>query len=213
MVTVEADLVRVESRLAAGQIGCPTCSQGVLGGWGFARARRVSGLAGVVRPRRARCRSCLVTHVLLPVTVLLRRGVAAQGIWDAFSLRSRGWGHRRIALDLRLPASTVRGWLRRTATRLELIRSWFIQIAVRTGIDVAIPQESGCRWQEALAAVVAAAAAIGQRFGSAGLLGAVTPQQVMVAVSGGRLLTPGWPPVARGVWATPVAPDAERGDR
>lgn len=96
MVTVEADLVCVESRLAAGQISCPACSQGVLGGWGFARTRRVVGLAGAVRPRRARC------------------------------------------------------------------------------------------------AVNAAAAAIRQRFGPAGLVGAVTPAQVLVAVSGGRLLSPGW---------------------
>ncbi|MBX8689175.1 helix-turn-helix domain-containing protein, partial [Mycobacterium sp. 20091114027_K0903767] len=35
MVTVEADLVSVESRLAAGEIGCPSCADGVLGGWGF----------------------------------------------------------------------------------------------------------------------------------------------------------------------------------
>lgn len=36
MVTVEVDSVRVESRLAAGRIGCPTCRGGVLGGWGYA---------------------------------------------------------------------------------------------------------------------------------------------------------------------------------
>jgi hypothetical protein len=41
MVTVEADPVRVESRLAVGGIGCPTCRDGVLGGWGYARARQL----------------------------------------------------------------------------------------------------------------------------------------------------------------------------
>ena len=30
MVTVEVDPVHVESRLAAGEIGCPTCADGVL---------------------------------------------------------------------------------------------------------------------------------------------------------------------------------------
>jgi len=30
MVTVEADVVRVEFRLAVGGIGCPTCRDGVL---------------------------------------------------------------------------------------------------------------------------------------------------------------------------------------
>lgn len=194
MVTVEADLVCVESRLAAGQIGCPTCSQGVLGGWGFARRRRVVGLVAAVRPRRARCRSCLVTHVLLPVTVLLRRGYAAQTVWESLLLRSRGWGHRQIAATLRVPGATVRGWLRRAGGRLESVRTWFLTVAVRAGIDVEIPDGQGCPWGAVVAAVDAAAAAIGQRFGPTGLLGAVTPAQVMVAASGGRLLSPGWPP-------------------
>jgi hypothetical protein len=35
MVTVGADPVRVESRLAAGEIGCPTCRDGVLGAGGM----------------------------------------------------------------------------------------------------------------------------------------------------------------------------------
>lgn len=195
MVTVEADLVCVESRLAAGKIRCPACSQGVLGGWGFARSRRVVGVVAAVRPRRARCRSCLVTHVLLPVTVLLRRSYAAEQIWMALSARARGVGHRRAAICLGVPAATVRGWLRRAGGRLEEIRAWFLTVAVRTGIDVAIPDGVGRGWGEVLAAVETAAAAIGQRFGPAGLLGAVTAAQVMVAVSGGRLLAPGWPPM------------------
>ena len=141
MVTVEADLVCVESRLAAGQIRCPACPQGVLAGWGFARTRRVVGLAGAVRPRRARCRSCLVTHVLLPVTVLLRRAYAAEQIWMALAARAQGVGHRRIAAGLNVPATTVRGWLRRASGRLEAIRARFIQMAVLIGIDVTIPDE------------------------------------------------------------------------
>ena len=92
MVTVEVDPVRVESRLAAGGIGCPTCGDGVLGGWGYARARRIEGLGDPLRPRRARCRACSVTHVLLPVTVLLRRAYAAERIWAALTARAeRGW--------------------------------------------------------------------------------------------------------------------------
>lgn len=193
MVTVEVDPVCVESRLTGGAIACPACSEGVLGGWGYARARRVEGLGDPVRPRRARCRSCLVTHVLLPVTVLLRRGYAAQTVWHSLSLRSRGRGHRKIAARLRVPAATVRGWLRRAGGRLEAMRAWFLTVAVRTGVDVAIPEGVGCGWGDVVAAVEVAAAAIGQRFGLAGLLGAVTPAQVMVAASGGRFLSPGWP--------------------
>lgn len=194
MVTVEVDSVGVESRLVGGAMACPSCPGGVLGGWGYARARRVEGLADPVRPRRARCRSCLVTQVLLPVTLLLRRGYGAERIWMALSARAQGAGHRRIGVDLGVPAATVRGWLRRAGQRLEVVRSWFVGVAVAAGIDVVIPDGSGCLWREVVAAVGCAVEAIGQRFGPRGLLGAVTAAQVAVAVSGGRLLAPGWPP-------------------
>ena len=118
MVTVEVDPVRVESRLAAGEIGCPDCG-GVLGGWGHARVRRIAGLANPVRPRRARCRACAVTHVLLPVTMLLRRAYAAECIWAALTARAEGFGHRRIGTSQGVPAATVRSWLRRAAGRLD----------------------------------------------------------------------------------------------
>lgn len=194
MVTVEADPVRVESRLAAGGIGCPTCRDGVLGGWGYARARQIEGLRDPLRPRRARCRSCLVTHVLLPLSVLVRRAYAAERIWAVFTARSEGSGHRRIGASLGVPAATVRGWLRRAAQRLEQMRVWFLTVAVAAGVDVRIPDTSGCGWRDVLAAVATATAAIRFRFGAAGLGGAVTPERVVVAASGGRLLAPGWPP-------------------
>lgn len=194
MVTVEADLVYVESRLAAGGIGCPACGSGVLGGWGYARVRQVEGLSGPLRPRRARCRGCRVTHVLLPVTVLLRRAYAAERIWLALTARAQGAGHRRIAVGLGAPVATVRGWLRRIAQRLEAIRVWLLGVAVRAGVDVAIPDGTGCAWRDALAAAGTAATAITTRFGAVGLVGAVTAAQVAVAASGGRLLAPGWSP-------------------
>jgi Domain of unknown function (DUF6431) len=207
MVTVEVDLVRVESRLVAGEIACPCCG-GVLGGWGYGRARRITGLADAVRPRRARCRACAVTHVLLPVTVLLRRAYAAERIWAVLRARASGWGHRRIGAEIGVPAATVRGWLRRAAGRLEAVRVWFVRVAVSAGVDVAIPNASGCPWRDALAAVELAAAAIRFRFGAVGLVGAVTPPQVAVAASGGRLLAPRWPAAGS---ATRIAPDATGG--
>jgi hypothetical protein len=205
MVTVEVDLVCVESRLSAGEIGCPACRGGVLGGWGYARARRVEGLGASVRPRRARCRGCLVTHVLLPVTMLLRRAYAAEQIWAALRARAERPGHRRIASGIGTPAATVRGWLRRASARLESIRVWFVQLAVRAGVDVVIPDASGCAWRDVLAAVELAATVVAGRFGAVGLIGMVTVPQVAVAASSGRLLAPGWPPAGD---ATPVAPAA-----
>jgi transposase-like protein len=213
MVTVEVDPVRVESRLAAGEIGCPRCGEGVLAGWGHARARWIEGLADSLRPRRARCRSCRATHVLLPVTVLLRRAYAAERIWAALSARSNGAGHRRIGAALSMPAATVRGWLRRAARRLEAIRVWFLGVAVTAGVDVRIPDTCGCAWRDALAAVATATGAIRFRFGPAGLFGAVMPARVAAAASGGRLLAPGWPGLCDRGDATPVAPAAASDDR
>ncbi len=118
VVTVEADPVRVESRLAAGKVDCPGCL-GVLRPWGWARPRGGHGMGGVLRPRRARCADCLVTHVLLPVTLLLRRAYAADVIGAALLARAAGRGHRWIGLALGVPAVTVRGWLRVMAGRLE----------------------------------------------------------------------------------------------
>ena len=110
-----------------------------------------------------------------------------------FTARAEGLGHRRIAASLAVPVATVRGWLRRAAKRLAVIRSWFLQVAVIAGVDVRIPDGSGCPWRDALAAVAAASAAIRLRFGVLGLLGVVTPDRVAVAASSGRLLALSWP--------------------
>ncbi|MBF6302837.1 IS1 family transposase [Nocardia amamiensis] len=207
MVTVEADPGLVESRLAVGGIWCPACGGGVLAGWGFARVRRVEGLEGTLRPRRARCRDCRVTHVLLPVTVLARRSYAAHQVWAAITARAVGAGHRSIAAALSVPAATVRGWLRRAGARLEALRSRFLQVAVVTGVDVVIPDSLGCGWRDLVAAVEVTAAVVRTRFGSHSVVGAVTALRMVVAVSGGRLLSPGWPTLAHDDSATPVAPD------
>lgn len=193
-MTVEADPVLVEARLAGGQLACPAadCDES-LGPWGWARRRVVHGIAGSLRPRRARCGSCLVTHVLLPVTVLLRRAYAADVIGAAVEARSGGAGHRPIGQLLEVPGATVRGWLRRLAGRLEPFRVVLLQVAVRAGVDVSVPAASGCRWRDLLATLETATAAVTGRFGPVGVLGPVTAWQVAVGCSGGRLLAPGWP--------------------
>lgn len=209
-MTVEADLARVESRLAAGRVGCPGC-RGVLRPWGWARPREVHGIDGVLLPRRARCGECLVTHVLLPVTVLLRRAYAADVIGAALLARAAGRGHRLVALALKVPAATVRGWLRVIAGRLGTTRVQLLQVAHRAGVDVAVPEALGCPWRDLLAALGAATAAVTGRFGPVGVLGPVTAWQVAAACSAGRLLAPGWPAVGLVAPATRLAPDATRG--
>jgi len=136
---------------------------------------------------------CLVTHVLLPVTVLLRRADAAAVIWTALVARAAGHGHRTIAALVGTPTSTARGWLRRMSTRLEPVRVHFTVVTRRAGVDQAVPDAAGDAWRDVVAAVAAAWLAITSRFGSAGLVGTVTAWQVASASSGGRLLSPGWP--------------------
>lgn len=212
MVTVEVDPERVESRLAGGGMSCPSCPDGVLVRWGFARARRVVGSVDPVRPRRSRCRGCAVTHVLLPATLLLRRAYAAELIWAAVVAKAAGAGHRRIGARLGIPCSTVRGWLRVITGRAQAVRHWFISVAVTAGVDVSIPKATGSGCGDVLVAVGAARSAIELRFGDRSVLGAVTSARVAVVGSGARLLSPGWPPPLAPVRPTPVDPDVRAVD-
>ena len=122
----------------------------------------------MLQQRRCRCSSCLVTHVLLPVTVLLRRADAAALIWTGLVARAAGHGHRWIAVLVGAPSSTVRGWLRRMSTRLEPARVHFTVVARRAGVDQADPDATGNPWGDLVAAVAAAWAAVTSRFGAAG---------------------------------------------
>lgn len=209
-MTVEGDPVLVEARLTSGQLRCPSCAC-ELRPWGWARPRGVHGVAGRVRPRRARCGACLVTHVLLPVTVLLRRAYASDVVGAALLGRAEGRGHRSIGLALRVPAATVRGWLRVMAGRLEATRVHLLGVAQRAGVDLAVPEALGCPWRDLLAALGAATVALTGRFGPVGVLGPVTAWQVAAACSSGRLLAPGWPSPGLEALATRVAPDAGGG--
>ncbi|MDL9949031.1 helix-turn-helix domain-containing protein [Gordonia sp. ABSL11-1] len=204
MVTVEVDPARVESRLLSGDLACPSCPSGVLGGWGHARPRRIVGAPGPIRPRRSRCRGCAATHVLLPVVLLLRRAYLGELIYEALQSAAAGSGHRSIGAALGVPATTVRGWIRVLASRAGAVRNHFLTIAVATGVEVHVPKATGSRCGDALAAIGAAHSAVGSRFG-ADSVGAVTAAGVSVALSGGRLLAPGWPAGCALADPTPVA--------
>lgn len=144
--------------------------------------------------------------MLLPVTVLLRRGYAAEVIGAALAARARGSGHRPIGQALGVPAATVRGWLRVMNARLEQVRASLLQVAARAGVDWTVPKAQGCSWRDLLAALAAASEAVTGRFGRFGVIGPVTRWQVAVACSGGRLLAPGWPPASPGVAANTSCP-------
>jgi hypothetical protein len=135
----------------------------------------------------------LVTHVLLPVTVLSRRAYAVEVVGAALLARAGGSGHRRIGLALGVPAATVRGWLRVAAARLEATRLYLLQVAARAAVDRPVPTALGSPWRDLLAALGAATAAMTGRFGGVGVVGPVTAWHVAAACSSGRPLAPGWP--------------------
>jgi len=188
MLTVETDADAVEERLGSGRLACPGCA-GVLAGWGRARGRSVRDTDGVlwVVPRRSRCCGCGATHVLLPVLLLVRRADTVVVIGAGLTAKATGAGHRLIAALLGRPPETVRGWLRRFATRVEAVRSVFTCWCRDLAPDPVLPGPAGSTWADAIAAILAAAVAVGTRFS----LGEVPVWQAAAAVSAARLLAPG----------------------
>ena len=117
VVMVGTDSVEVERRLRAGELACP-CGGG-LAPWGHARERDGPRGRGVAAAPRVAAARCLVTHVLLAVSCLLRRADGVEVIGAALRVKAAGAGHRPIAARLGRPASTVRGWLRAFARNAE----------------------------------------------------------------------------------------------
>ena len=111
------DPVFAAACLAAGTLECP---RGGCGGrlrpWGHARPRRrrlSGGRYETHTPRRARCRACGQTHVLISTRSYPRRADRVETVGAALLGAAGGLGHRRVAASVDLAATTVRGWLRR----------------------------------------------------------------------------------------------------
>ena len=191
MLTVGKDSAGVEGLLSAGRLGCPGCG-GRLRGWGHARSRVVRGEDGIgwrLRPRRARCAGCRRTHVLLPVSVLARRADVVSVIGAALAGAAAGLGHRPIAELLGRPAATVRGWLRRFASRAGPLRAAFTRLLCALDPDPQLPEPAGSQVADAVAAILAAAGAVARRWGRGALV--LPAWELAAAVSGARLLAPG----------------------
>jgi hypothetical protein len=184
VLIVAADPVRVEQDLGVGVLGCPGCG-GALGRWGFARRRRLRDLTGwvEVRPRRGRCQVCRATHVLLPSVALLRRVDLARVIGLALLAKAQGRGHRVIARELGVPATTVRGWLRRFAERAELVRGHFTRLACWLDPQAGPVCPRGSPVADAVEAIGTAAVAAARRFGPT-----LGPWGFASGATGGRLL-------------------------
>jgi hypothetical protein len=185
VVMVGSDVVEVERRLRAGELVCP-CGGG-LSPWGHARPRPVRGV-GVLRPRRARCGACAVTHVLLAVSCLLRRADGVDVIGAALRAKATGVGHRSIAVWLERPVSTVRGWLRMFAGNADAVRATFTSLLVQLDPLTAPLPAYPSVFADAVEVVGACAAGARRRLG---VVGAVSPWQLAAAVTAGLLLAPG----------------------
>lgn len=183
MKIVSADVALVEVELVGGRLGCPSC-RAVLGPWGFARERVLRCRDGdrLLRPRRARCRGCAGTHVLLPQIALCRRQDEIVVIGAAIEAKIAGEGFRRIAERLGASAITVRGWLRRFARRAEVIRAHFTRCAVALDPELGLVLAAGNGVADALEAIAVAVRAWVLRFGLA------DPWHLASLLSGGLLL-------------------------
>lgn len=169
MRIVGAEVAVVEVELVGGLLGCPSC-RGVLAPWGHARERVLRCREGDrrLRPRRARCRGCRRTHVLLPQVVLVRRQDGVVVIGAAIEAKVLGGqGFRRIAGRLGASPVTVRGWLRRFAERAGLIRAHFTRCAVALDPELGPVLPAGDGVADALEAIAVAVRAWVLRFGPA----------------------------------------------
>lgn len=122
---VVLDETRAQRDLAAGTLRCPSCS-GPRRSWGYARTRRLRLPGGAtlrLRSRRARCRDCAVTHVLLPAVAPVRRAYTIDVIGEVLLSSVQGHGHRTIGARSGIPPDTVRSWIRRAGARAEWLRA------------------------------------------------------------------------------------------
>lgn len=135
-----------------------------------------------MRPRRGRCRGCGVTHVLLPSTMLARRGDWAATVGRALELQAAGLGQRPIAAAVRVSRSTVRGWLSRFAEVANRVRAHLVRWALWIDPGLVRFGPSGSRVGDAVAAVGWAGSA------AADQLGIGCRWTFASAATGGRLL-------------------------
>lgn len=189
MLTVGNNTAVAEELLGSGLLSCPGCG-GRLGGWGHAVRRpvfRAGRIPVAVRPRRARCAACGVTHVLLPAWLLARRCDGTAVIGDMLARAARGQGFRSIAAATGVPEGTVRSRLRRLGGSAGRLREFFTRLAGALAADPVPLDPAGGALGDAVVAVAAAAAAARGRW--PGMV-TVSGWELAAVVTLGSLLSP-----------------------
>jgi len=183
-IIVASDPEIVESELLGGSIFCPFCNE-VLRPWGYARSRTIRMVNGIltIRPRRSRCKNCSITSVLIPDYLLVRRVDEATVIGSALVQKAEGAGHRKIALNIGRPETTVRGWIRCFRKNSEILLEHFTNWALALDATLSEIAEVGSLFADAISAIGIAARAAIIRFGPK------PPWSQISAMCGGRLLS------------------------
>jgi transposase-like protein len=187
LLTLDPSTTNAE--LTAGTLSCPDPGcDGQLGPWGHARRRLLRlgpGRTEAQRPRRARCRGCKRTHVIASTRSYPRRPDSVESVGSVLLAAAGGVGHRRIAEGLGLPATTVRGWVRRARANAEAVRI-SATVAVHALDPLAGPlAPTGSELRDMLEAVGQAVTAAVRRLGPR-----AAPWQLAVALTGGGILAP-----------------------
>jgi hypothetical protein len=125
-----------------------------------------------------------VTHVLLPVIVLLRRADVVEVIGEALgALADERLTQAQAAVAAGVPADTVRGWWRRFRKRAEEIRQIFTEAAHRWDPELGAITARNTPAQDAMESIGLAASAASRAFGPQPLW------SVVAGVTGGLLLS------------------------
>jgi hypothetical protein len=125
-----------------------------------------------------------VTHVLLPVVVLLRRADVVSVIGEALAaLADRSLTRAQATAAAGAPADTVRGWWRRFRKRAEEIRQTFTEAGHRWDQELGAITGRETPAQDAMEAIGLAAAAASRALGPQPLW------SLVAGVTGGLLLS------------------------
>jgi len=162
---------------------CPSCDRPMVRWSGYFRTVRFETSDLRVFITRWRCRSCAVTHALLPAFCLSRRLHSSDVIGEVISEVADGSGGVRPAARRRdVVFETARGWVRRFRARAGEIAAGFAALCVELGGEVVTPVTDVSRY--ALAAIRASFEAARALPGWA----ALPLWHFVAAVTGGRIV-------------------------
>jgi hypothetical protein len=133
--------------------------------------------------------------VLLPASVLLRRADAVTVIGAGLLAKAGGSGHRPIAVVLNVPASTVRGWLRRIVSVAGQVLAVLAAAAAQFAAEFTVPAPIADSVAVVVEMLGALAVAVARSLG-----GSCSPWRLAAVLTGGRLLAPAGPVLGLG-WA------------